>query len=120
MKAIKEQIGLIKRLKKRSSFLRVRQEGQYWVAKAFVLQALENKNEGVRVGLTVTKKVSSSSVVRNRIRRRLNALACDILPKYARTHHDYVLIGRSDCQDRPYDLLEKDLIWCLGKLDCKK
>lgn len=120
MKANKKQVRLVQRLKKRSSFLHVRQEGQYWRAPAFILQACKNKNEGLRVGLTVTKKVSTSSVVRNRIRRRLNALACDVLPVHAQSQRDYVLIGRIGCQDRSYALLEKDLIGCLEKLNCKK
>ena len=120
MKANKQQARCIQRLKERSSFLRVRQEGQYWRAPAFILQACKNKKEGLRVGLTVTKKVSPSSVVRNRIRRRLNALACDILPLHACSDCDYVLIGRIACKDRSYALLEKDLIGCLEKLNYKK
>lgn len=72
----------------------------------------------VRFGLTVTKKLSKSAVVRNRMRRRLRAAAFDVLPAKAARGHDYVLIARPETKDYPYDKLCADLKWCLKRLSC--
>lgn len=71
----------------------------------------------MRMGYTVTKKVSKKAVVRNRIKRRLRALAADIMPLYAVDGHDYVLVGRGETLDKDYLSLQKDLKWCLKRLD---
>mgnify|MGYP003779575279 CR=1 FL=1 len=92
-----------------------------------VLQALQKKSddipEQIRFGLTVTKKVGNA-VIRNRVRRRLRALALSILPQLGRGGFDYVLIGRVTTLERSYDELVKDLETALkrvhdmaGKLD---
>ncbi len=117
MKATKEQIKMIGRLQKRPEFLRVAAEGQKWVSKSLILQAAPNQQDQTRFGLTVTKKVSKSAVVRNRIRRRLRATAYDVLPGNAKTGYDYVLIGRVETETRSYDDLVKDLRWCLKKME---
>ena len=69
-----------------------------------------------RVGLTVSRKVGKA-VTRNRVRRRLRAVAQDVLPGAARADTDYVLIGRKGTLGRPYALLIKDLRWALSRLD---
>ena len=116
MKASKEDIQKLGRLKRRPEFLRVQQAGQKWVSKGLILQAAPNEGLGVRFGLTVTKRLSKLAVERNRIRRRLKAVACDILPAYAADNMDFVLIGRPDSATRVYEDIQKDLIWCLKKL----
>ncbi len=68
-----------------------------------------------RVGFTVTKKVGTA-VVRNRIKRRLRALAADILAEQGRRGHDYVLIGRRPAEQCPYDRLRRDLVSALARL----
>jgi ribonuclease P protein component len=70
-----------------------------------------------RFGLTVTKKVSKKAVIRNRIRRRLRAVARDILPEFGALHRDYVLIGRIEALTVSYQKLQNDLRWCLRKLE---
>jgi ribonuclease P protein component len=47
----------------------------------------------VRVGFTCSKKVGNA-VARNRAKRRLRALAREVLPEAGRPGWDYVLIGR--------------------------
>lgn len=49
----------------------------------------------VRVGFTCSKKVGNA-VARNRAKRRLRALARQVLPKNGKPGWDYVLIGRRD------------------------
>ncbi len=114
MHATKEQLKSFKTLKKRADFLKMR-AGRKWVSHGLILQICNNDLGITRIGYTVTKKTDKSAVGRNRIKRRLRAVAADILPLYARTGVDYVLIGREQTATRPYHLLQKDLKWCLKK-----
>lgn len=71
--------------------------------------------DAVRVGFTVTKKVGNS-VIRNRVRRRLRAVADEVLPETAASGLDLVIIGRMGTIKRPYPALVKDLQTALRKL----
>lgn len=117
MKAEKTDIKSLDRLKKRSDFLRARFEGKKWAAKGLVLQVCANKGEGIRFGLTATKRLSKSAVERNRIKRRLRSAAWDVLPGLAHDDVDYVLIGRPQTKTRLYTDLKKDLEYCLRKIE---
>lgn len=110
------------RLKRRSEFLRVANEGRKAVSAGLVLQAASRsddqggpKDRGPRVGFTVTRRVGKA-VVRNRVRRRLRAVAGEIMPEGAAAGYDYVLVGRAATKDRPYDALRRDLVSALGRL----
>lgn len=123
-KATKETISQTPGLRKRAEFLRVQNGGKKWVSPGVILMAApvtgEISGEQTKFGLTVTKKLSKSAVVRNRIRRRLRAAAHDVLPLKAKTGVDYVLIGRPESENMPYDKLCSDLSWCLKRLECLK
>src|SRR5690606_19121394 len=101
------------RLKRRSDFLRVAATQKKWIALTVIVQIDPGSGEGVRFGLTATKKLGNA-VTRNRIRRRLRAAANKILA--GRENIDVVLIGRSATIDCPFEQLLKDLNWCLKKL----
>ncbi len=103
-------------LKKRSDFLRVQSAGTKWVSRSLILEAVAGKEGQVRYGITVSRRVSLSAVLRNRIKRRLRALADEILPQAAREGADYVLIGRPETATRTYAALQNDLKWCLDRL----
>ena len=112
------------RLKQRREFLRVAKQGRKWAMAGLVLQVRPRISQGideeieadaVRVGFTVTKKVGNS-VVRNRVKRRLRAVAGDVLPKTAVGGLDLVIIGRMGTIKRPYLALVKDLQTALRKL----
>lgn len=82
----------------------------------FVLQ-LRRRDDGddvMRVGYTVTKKIGGA-VVRNRMKRRLRALAREILPERGLAGADHVLIGRSGGIEREYASLRVELIAALAK-----
>lgn len=99
-------------LKKRTEFLRVR-SGRRWSGQAFVLEARPRPDgaggpAGARFGFTVSKKIGSA-VVRNRVRRRLRALAAALDPSQVRQGYDYVLIARPGAAERAYRDLKADL-----------
>lgn len=115
MKATKEDLQKLDRLQKRSDFLRLNGAAK-WVSKGFILLAAPNEVAKARFGITVTKKLEKTAVGRNRMKRRLRALAADVLPHGAKSGMDYVLIARADAATRDYADLRKDLRWCLEKL----
>jgi ribonuclease P protein component len=127
MHATKDQIKQISVLKKRADFLYLNKSGKRWVSQGLVIQATPKEQDAtgqddikIRFGITVTKKTYKSAVKRNRIKRRLRAVAQEVLPEYARENCDYVLIGRELTLSRPYETLKKDLIWCLNKMEFTK
>jgi len=69
----------------------------------------------MRLGLTVSKKVGNA-VVRNRMKRRLRALAGAILPEAGIAGADHVLIGRAGGIERPFAELAADLKRALAKV----
>jgi len=114
------------RLKDRWEFLRVAGGRRKWAAKGLVLQAApydrrvqtrldaDPRPAQHRFGLTASKKVGNA-VARNRARRRLRALAQEVLPTKALPRHDYVLIARGETVVRPYADLKRDLVQALKR-----
>lgn len=107
-------------IKNRTDFLKIAKSGQKWVAQGFIIQAMPNDLDEIRVGYTVTKKTDQSSVKRNRIKRRLRSIAREILTQEAKNSYDFVLIGKQAAALRSYDNLRDDLRWCLKKLNLSK
>ena len=77
----------------------------------FLLQARDRADGDplVRVGFTASKKIGNA-VLRNRAKRRLRALAREVLAPEARPGWDYVLVARPEATvSRPYADLCGDL-----------
>jgi ribonuclease P protein component len=118
-------ISRLPRLKKRRQFLRVARKGRKWATPGLVLQAKRRDaaemdcglETGPRVGYTVSRKVGNA-VSRNRAKRRLRAVAGQILPSHGRAGWDFVIIGRQATLERPFQRLIGDLETALRKLDC--
>lgn len=122
MHILKSQLKNFFTLKKRADFLNTGKSGSKWVAKGLIIQAASADHDAVRVGYTVSKKIYKSAVKRNRIKRRLRAVAADVLSQEALPSHDYVIIGRKETLERSYESLCADLRWCLKRLgkNCEK
>lgn len=115
----------IQRLKRRAEFLAVGGQGLRCVTPGVVLQALDRSQgptarrftdaapdskptPGIRYGITASKRVGNA-VARNRVRRRLRALAEALLPVYGVPGCDYVLVGRAVTVSRAHEALTGDL-----------
>jgi len=113
-------LASIARLKKRSEFLRVAATRKKWVAVGLILQVrrrpeTEIDGSGSRVGFTVSRKVGNA-VRRNRVRRRLRAVAEQVIPEHASGGYDFVIIGRAGTVRRTYPALLNDLETALKKM----
>lgn len=130
---------MIGRLKRRAEFLQVAAANRKWVAPGLILQvrrqpepqpaeteaaaapaaadAIRPDARGtpaIRVGFTASRKVGNA-VKRNRARRRLRAVAEQVLPQAA-PGNDFVLIARPATIDRDFQALRNDLVAGLKKL----
>ncbi len=74
----------------------------------------DDGDDSLRVGFTVTKKIGGA-VVRNRMKRRLRALARELLPAGGIPGADHVLIGRDGGIERDFALLRQELAKALEK-----
>lgn len=94
-------------LTKRADFLAAN-KGLRNARTGFVLLTRPNGGEGVRYGITVTKKIGNA-VVRNRMKRRFREALRAALPLGGIADHDHVLIGRSGGVERDFDCLVDEL-----------
>lgn len=112
----KEELSALEMLTARSDFVTVQSKGRKWISHGVILQVRPNDLGHIRIGYTVSKKVDKSAVVRNRVKRRLRAVAAHVFTNFAKDGHDYILVGRKETRMRDFDVLIKDLKWCLGKM----
>lgn len=106
------------RLRTRPEFLRVAGARNKCVKPGLILQVLRRAHapdSTFRVGFTASRKIGSA-VARNRARRRLKAVASEVMPDLARPGHDYVVIARKETLTRPYAALVRDLAAALKTL----
>ena len=106
----------ISTLRRRADFLAAN-SGKRAPMPGFVLLARDRADNDptVRVGFTVTKKIGNA-VVRNSMKRRLRALARELLPSAGIAGADHVLIGRAGGIERDYGAMRSELVKALAKL----
>ncbi len=104
-------------LKSRADYLAA-SRGRKQVTPGFVLQARARSDgaDAIRTGFTCSRKVGNA-VARNRAKRRLRALAAQVIPQSGRPGWDYVLIGRREVTARrPFPQLVSDLELALSRV----
>lgn len=94
----------------RADFLRLNR-GRKSVSPFVILRSGPGPSpESMRVGYTVTTKCGNA-VVRNRIKRRLRALAAELLPEMGKPGTDYVFIAiagaKPSAADADFDTLRE-------------
>jgi ribonuclease P protein component len=100
-------------LTKRADFLAAN-AGTRNARAGFVLLTRPNNGQGIRFGITVTKKIGNA-VVRNRMKRRFRELLRAALPTLGLPDHDHVLIGRAGGIERDFHLMAEELARALAR-----
>ena len=104
---------MIHTLTKRADFLAAN-KGLRNARRGFVLLTRPNDGQGIRFGITVTKKIGNA-VVRNRMKRRFRELLRAALPEHGLPDHDHVLIGRAGGVERDFAALADELSQALER-----
>jgi len=97
-------------IKKRSTFVKIRDNGKFIKSNAFNIQILENNelNKEIAVGYTATKRIGNA-VIRNKSKRRMRALARKVITKFGKTNFYYVIIAKSSLLKKDFRELELEL-----------
>ena len=110
--------GNLQTLTKRQDFI-LASCGLKYSCETMIVQINKNDLSIMRVGFTCSKKVGNA-VVRNKAKRRLRAIAREVLPNLGRVGFDYVLIGRYGYTvSSEFKTLKNDFILALEALHLK-
>ena len=99
---------MVGRLTKRSDFVAAASGRRFHTQRMTVQGRCRGDAQGLRFGLTVTRKVGHATE-RNRIRRRLRAAMADAAGDHTTIDIDVVVIGRRDILSADYETLIEDL-----------
>ena len=123
MKARKATLSDISRLNAQAAFDSLRKSKTRWVAQGLVVQVLPRSRPDLSpcgLCISASKKTAPLAVDRNRVRRRLKAIALSVIPVRAKANFDYMISARHQTDARTPQELESDLVWCLKKLEMLK
>lgn len=97
-------------IKKRSTFVHVRDHGKFIRSNSFNLQILEDSQleKVIAVGYTATKRLGNA-IIRNKSKRIMRELARKVIIKYGKNNFYYVIIAKSNLLTKPFKELELEL-----------
>ena len=100
----------LKIISKRSTFILLKEKGEFIRGKAFNLQFLEDPNleNVIFVGFTATKKLGKS-VKRNKAKRIMRELARKVITKYGKINSYYVIIAKTQIFENSFISQESEL-----------
>ena len=101
-------------MKKNHEFRRLYAKGKSVAASTLVVYFRKNGRDYNQLGLTVSTKVGNA-VCRNSIRRKLRAIY-RLNEERLRPGLDIVVVARNKAAFSDYHRLEKDFLYCCGKL----
>ena len=107
----------LRKLRRRAEFLvaaRARRQG----GRTLLLQGRDRRDgdSAIGMGFTCSRKLGNA-VARNRAKRRLRAVAREVLPRQGLPGWDYVLIGKPGATvDCPFEALRADLDRALRRM----
>ena len=96
-------------LTRRAQFVQVQRSGRRVNTPHFVGFVCGNSAEvGARIGITVSRKVSQSSVIRNKLRRRIKEIFRELRPEISPSA-DFVIIAKSGSTELSFLHLKSEL-----------
>ena len=97
-------------IRKRSTFILIREKGEIVHGKAFNVQFLEDQNleNLIYIGFTATKKIGTA-IKRNTAKRIMRELARKVIAKYGKINSYYVLIAKTPIFEIPFRSQEIEL-----------
>lgn len=106
------------RLTRRNDFRRVYGKGKSAANYSLVLYVAPSKNQTMRIGFSVSKKIGKA-VVRNRVKRLMREASFHLLSSFD-GHKDYVFIARSGIKEKNLAEIEKQMASLLKKIQENK
>ena len=104
------------RLKRRGDFLRAARARRQGTPAVMVQGRRRGADARLRYGVTASRKIGGA-VERNRAKRRMRALAREIIPAAGRPGWDYVLIARpKETLRRPYGAMRREVAGAIARL----
>jgi ribonuclease P protein component len=109
--------GPERRVKKRRDFLEAQKSGQKLYSRHLLIYVLPNGFETARLGVTVSKKVDSRAVVRNRLRRQIKEIFRLNQSRLLRPF-DIIVIARQNAVTCKFDDLRREMLGALHHGGC--
>ncbi len=69
----------------------------------------DNQNFNCRFGITISKKIHKSAVVRNKIKRRIKNILKELLPIISKSNYDYIIIAKQQILELDYNKIYNDI-----------
>ena len=103
-------VHFLNTIKKRSTFVHVKNHGKYIRSRSFNIQILEDLElqKMIAVGYTATKRLGNA-VIRNKSKRIMRELARKVISKYGKINFYYVIIAKSNLLKKSFQELELEL-----------